>query len=173
MSSLPFRTSFKTSSLGIGNREAYIIVSGLAVGLINLGVDYTNIFVRIVVFFIISSAALFYSLYRVKGEFPIEVYLVNRFKYLKSERKFVKGGAWGKEDEKDLQNFIEKKAPAKAALFYLPTGLSPRNNEELFLYVSCYCLCGISLAWFGTGGVTVVSREITEIIYALRVMGNS
>ncbi len=151
---IPSKASLSTTSFGISRREIFLLGSAVFIGLALLAVPYTTIFARVIISFLFMGGMAVYTFWRIDGQWPIEVYLLNRLKYQARARAFVRGGqrtVSGQQVSSQSQAKKEPKvySPAGGVILELP-GFS---NRQLLSSVTGLVILAVFLAWVGTGGV--------------------
>lgn len=151
---IPSKASLSTTSFGISRREVFLVGAAVFIGLALLAVPYTSIFARVVISFLFMGGMAVYTFWRIDGQWPIEVYLLNRLKYQARARAFVRGG------QRTISGHqVDSRAPAKKEpRVYSPAGrvlfeLPGFSNRQLLSSVAGMVILAVFLAWVGTGGV--------------------
>ena len=182
MDRLPAKTALKGTGFGINQRELIIVGSAVLLMLIVFATPFTGLLPRIVLGFGLVTGATLYALWRVKGYWTIERWLIRQIRYQSGKRRYLKGQAvasvlseplFAQESPSQAQQQGKPSsvvADAEAPLFRLPSWLSPESNSELMGYVTAIFSIVALLAWIGTSGVREITLQMQAVFDSLRSM---
>ncbi|MCB2160636.1 hypothetical protein KQH40_00960 [bacterium] len=167
---IPGKASLSTTSFGISKREVVLLGATIFIGLILLAIPYAPVFIRVAVSFIFMGGLALYTFWRVEKQWPIEVYVINKIRYMTRNRAYVKGGESivipKQSNEPSRSNKQGKSAIPDT---YAPEGgylfeVASFTNAQLLATITGMVFLAILLACAGTGGIEDAQNQLRYLL---------